>query len=575
MRKYLLFFVSLLFLFSACSPEIVQKLPSEDIVPNSSYLEVTPSESGTGLTLKFNLVPYANYYGYSINSGSISAIKQLEYTEGEYSVDVSTQEVSGDVRIYAKIKNTNPWVQIAEKDFALSLEEIEPKAYISRRSENDVDIKVDSSLDPNSVVYQVFINNETDPAETFFFPDFTVKNIGSAACTIEISQALLGDGKFSKKQLIQVPAYAANSDSMLEFSIEDGFFIAKDIPDGVTTVKFAKYTGSLTDKNDLPEGAVTVESGIARYPISSLKSLESGYFFAYYEEGGSDRISNVEKYTIPLQVKKISVNWQSVDLEIDFEDSVSGGFELQGVLDAKAEKTDTGIKITKLTSNTDYKNLKLVASDYPDYTAYNFDAKTKSFEGVYEWKGDYKTYFGTVSVDHNFKVVVEAAPNGSSTGYYVFFHDEDETIIATGNVGNKLRIMPLIDTAFEPEIQNQVDVDNPGVFKEQNAGYVVNGKKWNSLDMSPSSWNIAKWEPEHDSAVTETRAGMFGGSPIDSYLTTTSFEFKEQSINKSLQPTLLFSNKGGSLVNYGLYKNGKPDQSLGEGDYIFCLKVSE
>ncbi len=574
MRKFSLLIVSLLLLFTACSPEIVQTLPSEDIKPNSSYVDVFHSKTVNGLTLQFGLVPYANYYGYSIDGSEPIALNNITYTSSNCTADITETQNSGTVSIYAKTKlDDTLWVQIAQSDFVLSLEEIPPKAYIARRGADYVDIKVESSLGPHSVIYQVDVAGEV---HIFNVHEFRVEGIGEAACTIKISQALVDDAIFSKEQQeIKVPAYDPAYDSTLKFSIEDGYLVVRDVPEEYTNVTFAKYTDSLSVETNLAYVEVN-QDGIASYPISDLDSLESGYFFSYV--GNKEKVSNFEKFTVPLKIKEVVANWQSVELYIDLAkdiDSSKVNFELKGIPNTEVEIIENGLKISGLTSNTEYSKLELVASSALFSTSSTFTAHTKSFEGVYEWKGNYKTKSGTVSTDHNFKVVVEAAPNGSSTGYYVFFHDEDETIIATGNGGKKLRIMPLIDTALEPEIQKQVDVDDPGVFKEQNAGYVVNGKKWNSLGMSPSSWNIAKWEPKHDSTVTETRAGMFGGSPSDSYLTITSFEFKEQLVNGSLQPTLLFSNKGSSFVNLGLYKNGNPDQSLSEGDNTFCLQVSE
>ncbi len=574
MRKFSLLIVSLLLLFTACSPEIVQTLPSEDIKPNSSYVNVYHTANGDKLTVEFGIVPYANHYGYSINGKlPVTDLVNLSYIAGAFQQDIPLEGNGRDsIAVFAKTEIDDDWVQIAQKDFVLSLI-TPPAAYLSKRGDGYADIKVDSFLDSGNIIYKVV---HGDSLELFTSNEFRLEGIENNEFEIEVSQSLAG-GNFGAVQTLTIPAYDKNNDTSLEFHIEDGNFVVKSVPADCSEIVFAKYTDSLSDKIEL--GTVSVDSdGSARLPISSRKSLETGYFFAY-DKTNEKKISNIEKYTTPIMVKDTIINWQSIELVIDFYNSdvlKSDSFMLQGALYANIEKTDSGIIIFNLNSNTKYEQLKLIASDYPRSTTYIFDVQTKSFAGIYEWVG--KT--SKDQKDHNFKVVVEEAPSDSPVGYYVFFHDEDETIIATGNVGKKFRIMPLIDPAFEPELESLEPVknDNPGEYVEQNAAYRMNEKKWNSTNMSPKMWTIKSFEPSQDIVRTVTLAGgvpLISAGISEKLKTTTTFRFVEQQVNDLLSPTLLFENLGDGFVTVGLITNKSPKEELGENANTFCLQVSE
>lgn len=606
MKRMSVLILALLLLFSACSAEIVKDLPPEEIQPTASEA-VVEVVSGESISVSFSPVPYARGYGYQLSDGGgykdlVSS--ELTFSNGLISFTISdVSQMAGDVFVYAVDGSTGNTVQIASASYTLSLNNIAPDVYISERGENFVELRTGTD-NAESFFYMVNIKeagNPDDPGENHFFfntSEFRIEELKrNTAYTAVVSHSLDGTDYSAQTTTLSIPEYDETKQAAIDFSISDDVLMADNIEGNSVTLYKKINLSDSDDKAVAVKRNISVSDGSVRIESSSLSSLESGYFYF----ASDTAFSNVIEYTVPVTVKRITNNWKSADLEIDFASDASTAFSSLtvsgGGRNASAEYTDSGVRIENLDSNTSYPAVTL--SFRPD-SGLNSESvivelETQSFSGTYEWTGN------LVDGDRNtnFKVVVTdqkagtdtypAVPETSIYPYYVYFDSDpesgDKSIIGQGLANQSLRILPLVDSSAGENgatAASQVNMDNPGELRKQNEAYKANNKKWNASPFSPSRWyiDIADNEPD-ERDIIETVTQSF--AIILTAPTTTTFEFMEAELSEKTLPVVKFKNtSSSSLVRNYLRKNSADQRSAygdeDEADWQYCWyleKVSD
>ena len=607
MKRMSVLILALLLLFSACSAEIVKDLPPEEIQPTASEA-VVEVVSGESISVSFSPVPYARGYGYQLSDGGgykdlVSS--ELTFSNGLISFTISdVSQMAGDVFVYAVDGSTGNTVQIASASYTLSLENIAPDVYISERGEDFVELRT-STDNAESFFYKVNIKengiSDDDPGTDYFFfntSEFRIEELNSdTAYTAVVSHSLDGTDYSAQTTSLSIPEYDETKQAAIDFSISDDVLMADNIEGNSVTLYKKTNLNDSDDKAVAVKSDISVSDGSVRIESSSLSSLESGYFYF----ASDTAFSNVIEYTVPVTVKKVTNNWKSADLEIDFAaDAMTAFSKLTvsgGGRNASAEYTDSGVRIENLDSNTSYPAVTL--SFRPD-SGLNSESvivelETQSFAGTYEWTGD------LVDGDRNtnFKVVVTdqkagtdtypAVPETSIYPYYVYFDSDpesgDKSIIGQGLANQSLRILPLVDSSAGENgatAASQVNMDNPGELRKQNEAYKANNKKWNASPFSPSRWyiDIADNEPD-ERDIIETVTQSF--AIILTAPTTTTFEFMEAELSGETLPVVKFKNtSSSSLVRNYLRKNSADQRAAygdkDEADWQYCWyleKVSD
>lgn len=607
MKRMSVLILALLLLFSACSAEIVKDLPPEEIQPSAAEAAVEVV-SGESISVSFSPVPYARGYGYQLSDGNgyhDIASSELHFSNGLISFTISdVSQMAGDVFVYAVDGSTGNTVQIASASYTLSLENIAPDVYISERGEDFVELRT-STDNAESFFYKVNIKengiSDDDPGTDYFFfntSEFRIEELErNTAYTAVVSHSLDGVNYSEKTVRLSIPVYDKTKQAAIDFSISDDVLIADNIKGSSVTLYKKINLSDSDDKAVAVKRNISVSDGSVRIESSSLSSLESGYFYF----ASDTAFSNVIEYTVPVTVKKITNNWKSADLEIDFASDASTAFSSLtvsgGGRNASAKYTDSGVRIENLDSNTSYPAVTL--SFRPD-SGLNSESvivelETQSFSGTYEWTGN------LVDGDRNtnFKVVVTdqkagtdtypAVPETSIYPYYVYFDSDpesgDKSIIGQGLANQSLRILPLVDSSAGENgatAASQVNMDNPGELRKQNEAYKANNKKWNASPFSPSRWyiDIADNEPD-ERDIIETVTQSF--AIILTAPTTTTFEFMEAELSGKTLPVVKFKNtSSSSLVRNYLRKNSADQRSAygdeDEADWQYCWyleKVSD
>lgn len=606
MKRMSVLILALLLLFSACSAEIVKDLPPEEIQPSASEAAVEVV-SGNSISVSFSPVPYARSYGYQLSDGGgykDLVSNELTFSNGLISFTISEDlQMAGDVFIYAVDGRTGNTVQIASANYTLSLDNIAPDVYISERGENFVELRTGTD-NAESFFYMVNIKetgNPDDPGENHFFfntSEFRIEGLDKDKAYIAVvSHSLDGAAYSAQTTTLSIPEYDETKQAAIDFSISDDVLMADNIEGNSVTLYKKTNLNDSDDKAVAVKSDISVSDGSVRIESSSLPSLESGYFYF----ASDTAFSNVIEYTVPVTVKRITNNWKSADLEIDFASEASTAFSSLtvsgGSRNASAKYTDSGVRIENLDSNTSYPAVTL--SFRPD-SGLNSESvivelETQSFAGTYEWTGD------LVDGDRNtnFKVVVTdqkagtdtypAVPEMSIYPYYVYFDSDpesgDKSIIGQGLANQSLRILPLVDSSAGENgatAASQVNMDNPGELRKQNEAYKANNKKWNASPFSPSRWyiDIADNEPD-ERDVVETVTQSF--AILLTAPTTTTFEFMEAELSGKTLPVVKFKNtSSSSLVRNYLRKNSADQRAAygdkDEADWQYCWyleKVSD
>lgn len=622
MKRMSVLILALLLLFSACSAEIVKDLPPEEIQPSAAEAAVEVV-SGNSISVSFSPVPYARGYGYQLSDGNgyhDIASSELHFSNGLISFTISdVSQMAGDVFVYAVDGSTGNTVQIASASYTLSLENIAPDVYISERGEDFVELRT-STDNAESFFYKVNIKengiSDDDPGTDYFFfntSEFRIEELKrNTAYTAVVSHSLDGVNYSEKTAMLSIPVYDEDKHAAIDFSISDDVLMADNIEGNSVTLYKKTNLNDSDDKAVIVKSDISVSDGSVRIESSSLSSLESGYFYF----ASDTAFSNVIEYTVPVTVKRITNNWKSADLEIDFASDASTAFSSLtvsgGGRNASAKYTDSGVRIENLDSNTSYPAVTL--SFRPD-SGLNSESvivelETQSFAGTYEWTGDLvdgdqNTNFRIVVTDHSSGTsLYPSVPEASDAPYYVYFDSDpvtgDKSIIEQGLAGQTLRIMPLVDVkAGEPATPDGgVSCTVPGdAFAKQNAAYLANGYKWkitsykNDPNYATTVWHISPEDYDVNAlkdvveTITVSGAKLLGGGLSNLLKTTTTFSFIEADTNDDgiMEPFVKFKNVGSFFVSVGLVKNGTLRDDVEESwaseinkDYVWYLeKVSD
>ena len=604
MRKYPAILLAVLLLLAACSAEIVTQLPDEPVKKDSGSVFVE-AVSGNQIRVGFTPVAFADSYSYVLGTEETKTpVSSYEMIDGNVSFVVES-DMKGTITIYAEKTGEEP-VRIASQDFDLSIAGLVPNVYISARSVDGVTLMLASGAD-DSITYKVDIHlRDGDFVRTEYLKATEDKAIhvtgleADNAYTLYVSQSLDGVN-YSEANQIDVGTFSQGANQTIEMTISDDVLTATGI---IGTVANLYKTDSLSSSStpvlvleniQVTDGKATVEAK------TSLKSLESGYF--YFECNGA--YSNVVKYVSPVHLEgvddPVQENWKSALVAIDFADDVIPSdyrVSVEGANSgASATIVDGGVMISNLDSNSTFTvTLKFTSTETLFSTELaGVSGMTQSFAGTYQWEGKFKGESDTV----RFRIIVsDEVREGSTSPYYVYFDTTPEigdSIInsndSDGNsyVNQTLRIMPIVDYNVESggDKNNTVKTDAPGDLADQNKAYLANSSKWNPMSSSSlgqvKSWYISNpdTDSERDKVVTETvsEAGMTANMQ-------TTFEFREAEIDGSIVPVVKFKNKaigsGAFLINNFLYQNSDSnspkafgDTTETEGKYCWYLEKVE
>lgn len=570
MKKLL--FIILAVCIISCSPVAVSTLPDADIEQGSATATATITGEHS-INITFTPAAFASEYAYAIdNESAIEEDASLTFKNGLYAFNIfSGLNDSGNIFVFGR-KNGGEWVKIATAEYVMSLANIQPDAYLSKRGETEAEIRIDSELDPSSVDYEIEITSD-NPEEKPFYKylkennSYTISGLTAAGnYTATIRNKLKTETSYgaNSSTTVTITPYDSNNKQTITLEIsetKDAFNIS-GIPSG-TNISLYKTNKTSPVFSNIDENA----DGTATIPFRSLKSLESGYFFV--STGNGTVNSNILKYTIPLRIESTTANYRSAEIKIDIAEDVKlsdSNFSIEGngLQSAEISVSNSGVRIGKLDSDTSYDfTLRYVDSEYMGTESIHVD--TKSFAGKsYQWIG---TFNGSTK-ETNFRIYVKDPVEGSEYPYYVYFSNDDAAIINSKYEGQELRIMPLFDEANGESLPTQSNQISWKENSPQNNAYKANSSKWNGSPINPSSWYIEKSGPSESSKdVIETLTQSTAFSMEQPTTTTFSFmEYMDETTGE-YKPVIKFRNtSSSSLVTGFLRKNSNPKEGLRYGD---------
>lgn len=576
---FTLFAVMLTLLLAACSAEIVNNLPAEEIkTPETMDVQIEAAGESS-LTVRFSPVPYASAYAYRIAETGTLVPAEFTY-EAPYNVMTvtlsPTDPMMGTLELYARTSNGD-WIMVSSSGYAHSLSSVAPDIYLSSRSETSAEIRVNSRINPALVIYNVELRDSagTESINSYVFNNTNVMIIddlqSDSEYTVYVSQATVDDLSFSEASSVSIPVYNPSLETVMDLELSS---------DGLTVTNATDSTIALYKQGSLTpvlEG-IAVSGGSATIAFTDLKSLESG---AFYVSGNSGK-SNLIEFTVDPRPVSVTGNWRSAEVYFDFADdfdasrwsvSVSGQLGVTAEIDADKER----VIISGLDSNCEYTGLVLLftSSELGASVTCSADVTTRTYAGMrFAWEGTLSNRIpGTNSKDTNFVLRVEAAPDGSDFPYYVYFDDTDKAVIKAGKEGQNLRVMPLIDDSADladregmPSDKDKVDytsgrTDSGLDFSKQNEAYVLNSEKWNYSTIKPVSWYINKDGSSAGKNIVTTSTISIAVFIIETENETiTTFEFDERRLDDgTVQPFIRFENlPGRGMASMGLQKNANP-----------------
>lgn len=572
MKKLL--FIILAVCIISCSPVAVSTLPDADIEQGSATATATITGEHS-INITFTPAAFASEYAYAIdNESAIEEDASLTFKNGLYAFNIfSGLNDSGNIFVFGR-KNGGEWVKIATAEYVMSLANIQPDAYLSKRGETEAEIRIDSELDPSSVDYEIEItsdNPEEKPSYKYLEENnsYTISGLTAAGnYTATIRNKLKTETSYgaNSSTTVTITPYDSNNEQTITLEIsetKDAFNIS-GIPSG-TNISLYKTNKTSPVFSNIDENA----GGTATIPFRSLKTLESGYFFV--STGNGTVNSNILKYTIPLRIESTTANYRSAEIKIDIAEDVKlsdSNFSIEGngLQSAEISVSNSGVRISKLDSATSYDfTLRYVDSEYMGIESIHVD--TKSFAGKsYQWIGT--VFSGSKKDETNFRIEVKESVEGSEYPYYVYFSNDDAAIINSDYAGQELRIMPLFDEANGESLPTQSNQIQYDLNSPQSNAYRANSEKWNGSGIPPSSWYIKESGPSESSKdviETLTQSKAFGMEQP----TTTTFSFMEymDETTGEYKPVIKFRNtSSSSLVTGFLRKNSNPNEGLQYGD---------
>lgn len=587
----------------ACSPVLVDNLPKEE--PNSLKEEPIVTVKGpNSIEVSFSPVVYATSYGYKINDEEIIIAPQPSFIDGKYVFSISDIQEggSGEITIYAgnNTNKANEMSAIATVQYVMSLENVKPDAYVARRNETSAEIIINTSINPKNVNYKVEgIGNQEQIFDNNTSNTLTITGLtANDTYTIKVYHKLTTDTSYGSNYAeLYINTYDENISAPMSLNVSNQAFTISGIPEGITSLNlYKKKDNSTSSDSILIYSNAQVSSEKATINISSLKSLESGYFYVAANDASNKTVvSNMFKYTTPLMtISTPTINYKSVVLPINFADDIDSEsltFSISGAPNATAKAENGKITISGLDSNTDYGSTLSIKPTNAEYATVESmtinNVKTKSFAGddpvngkSYEWVGK----FSGKTNETNFRIIVKEAPAESDFPYYVYFAKDDAAIVGTQYESMELRIMPIVDVSVgEPNVTSSSPVKTdsvPSDLNTQNTSYLANSNKWNPLGSNApiKSWYIVNPDTSNDKdiVITKTSTESLMPAPME-----TSFYFMEYlSEQGEIKPVIKFKNKSTeTLINMFLYQNGSDQRSVfgdsAEKEWKYCFYLTE
>ena len=589
MKKAILILLTVLLAVS-CSQVVYDNLPPESLNKDETILTVEQIPNSRNILLRFEPVPYVSSYGYSINGNSVIEDFVPDYDNGMFTFQINEPELNGVIDLYGSTKNTG-WSIIGQASYNIIVDGVAPDAYVYARYENSVDIKIDPISDIPTKYKIVLKNGNNTISETEYEQEadniYEVQNIESdMTYTLEISQWSFANNAYSTNTK-QLGVEAFENDVRLNMVKNDESFVVSVPSELSGTVHLMKGDSQLAEE--------TVSDGEVVFNFSDLKSLESGLFYAKL----NNYVSNNVEAIIPLNIVKTTVNYKSVDFVIDLADDIEKeqlklaviGAPGSTISDPTEINGETMITISELDSKSEY-SISIRATYNDEYSILtNLDSfETKNFGGMYfKWNGLLKApslapaLGGSSSIESNFIIYVEKAPENSIYPYYVYLSKNDD-FFGMGNSAyekSDLRIMPLVDVSVgEPSVTSVNTVDKDGYTLEgehlelQNKAYTANSKKWNALAGLPMAdityWYIEDSDTDQRKDVVTTITQSYAKILNDEQEVETTFSFNEiRDASYNAIPYVKFRNYGATAANFGLFSNGNPDntpEKFGDSD---------
>ena len=572
-KQFYLLITLLVLLLMACSPVLVDNLPKE--APNSLKEEPIVTVKGpNSIEVSFSPVAYATSYGYKINDEEIIIAPQPSFIDGKYVFSISDIQEggTGEITIYAgnNTNKPNEMSATATVQYVMSLENVKPDAYVARRNETSAEIIINTSINPKNVNYKVEgIGNQEQIFDNNTSNTLTITGLtANETYTIKVYHKLTTDTTYGSNYAeLYINTYDENISAPMSLNVSNQAFTIAGIPEGITSLNlYKKKDNSTSSDSILIYSNAQVSSEKATINISSLKSLESGYFYVSANDASNKTVvSNMFKYTTPLMtVSTPVINYKSVVLPINFADDIdleSLTFSISGAPNATAKAENGKITISGLDSNTDYGSTLSIKPTNAEYATVESmtinNVKTKSFAGddpvngkSYEWVGKVKGFLKP-NTPMSFVIKVTKSADNSDYPYYVYYSEDDP------------------------------------ICKSQQYAYKANSEKWNSFtSVSPDSWKLNN-NPEitKDRVKTTTITNALIGETT----TDTTFEFMEYYDGETYRPVIKFKNMGtgssASTVNGFLYTNSynnnngqegeKYNDPLAKQDSIYCFYLIE
>ena len=534
--------ILILFVFAGCQPMPYDELgdASNSLPFDRETYEISASDDGEYIEVKFEVIPKAKSYGYGATSKNVIRFSEanLTFTEGYYVAKIDKNDPvfsSGDtpatasraaagnlsVIIFASSNSTpsNDWVMVKSVDVELSLTTA-PDFTTSNRKEDSVILKANSESIAGGMEYKV--DYGTGKSVTFSSSNlpYTLEGIGTDALTLTVSHRYAGTSEYSAQtQTLTVSEYDPRQGAIItDINEVDGSIKASNLEAGHNYVGIfsvgadGKLASTPIYKQTYSGDSVTFDKTVVfgeGFYAGKIKVV-------LYNNSSADEdavLGDEKEYKSPIEKVDEKIGRQSYSVIIPISGkmqitnaSVTGAgsscsIEEDGIhIETPFKKIyDESPAVGTLESKTSYTiNLVLEKSDNTSISI-PIDFTTKDFNGTYIWTS-------SNSAVSKFEVIVET-PTSGTYSYYIYTSPND---VVENVPSGKYRLAPLYDT------------ENPNFpITDSNSfpmGYIWNDKKWNDSGYEVNSIESVKSGPENTkkdsiSSIVVSKASAFGLKP--------------------------------------------------------------
>ena len=317
-------------IISGCQPMVYEELSGSDaIVVDEGNYELTASDDGAAVKIRFKAISNARSYGFAVNGGDISTLssEQLTFEDGYYiatinrdfvfssgeaapvsssAITKSTDAGSVLVTLYASTKKVgSDWIVIKSVGVEISLDNVVPSLYELSREKDSVILGAENEASKGHMEYLVTYG-KTRNNETFSSADlpYTLTGIGSEAINITVSHKLEGGESYGAlTQALTISKYDERQAKM-DISIKEGAVtIVSEVPSS-----YAKI-GLFTRIDDMYQ--LVTEVDYQPTAVFSKDSFGNGFYAGKLYAGIYNASINDEDAVISQQFEYV----QDIDLE--------------------------------------------------------------------------------------------------------------------------------------------------------------------------------------------------------------------------------------------------------------------